>query len=48
MILGVPLLDSSCLFPKPIMAKIVFATGANLFGINYPRICLDTSLNEPK
>ena len=47
MILGAPLLDSSSLFPKPIMAKKVLATGAHLFGINYPRICVNASLNEP-
>ena len=39
MILGAPLLDSSCLSPKLIMAKNVLVTGAHLFGINYPRIC---------
>ena len=44
MILGAPLLDSSCLFPKPIMAKNVLATGANLFGINYQRICVDATI----
>ena len=32
---------SSCLFPKPIMAKKVLATGPHLFGINYQRICVD-------
>ena len=41
MILGALLLDSSSLFPKPIMANNVLAIGANLFGINYPRICVD-------
>ena len=46
MILGAPLLDSSCLFPKPIMAKKVLATGPHLFGINYQRIGVDASLDE--
>ena len=46
MILEAPLLDSSCLFPKPIRVKNVLATGAHLFGINYQRICVDASLNE--
>ena len=41
MILGALLLDSNSLFPKPIMANNVLAIGANLFGINYPRICVD-------
>ena len=41
MILGALLLNSSSLFPKPIMANNVLAIGANLFGINYPRICVD-------
>ena len=43
MILGAPLLDFSCLFPKPIMAKNVLAIGAHFFGINYPRICVNAS-----
>ena len=46
MILGARLLDSSCLFPKPIIAENVLATGAHLFGINYQRICVDASLDE--
>ena len=46
MILEAPLLDSSCLFPKPIGAKNVLAIGAHLFEINYQRICVDASLNE--
>ena len=46
MILGTPLLDSSCLFPKPMRAKNVLATGSHLFGINYQRISVDASLNE--
>ena len=37
MILGAPLLDFSCLFPKPIITKSVLAIGAHLFGINYPK-----------
>ena len=38
--LGAPVLDFSCLLPKPIMAKNVLAIGAHLFGINYPKICV--------
>ena len=41
MILRALALDSSSLFPKPIMANNVLAIGAKLFGINYPRICVD-------
>ena len=41
MILRALPLDSSSLFPKPIMANNVLAIGAKLFGINYPRICVD-------
>ena len=43
MILGAPLLDFNCLFPKPIMAKNVLAIGAHPFGINYPWICVNAS-----
>ena len=47
MILGAPLLESSCLSPKLIMAKNVLVTGAHLFGINYPGFAgVDASLNE--
>ena len=40
-----PLLDFSCLFPKPIMAttrkKNILAIGAHLLRINYSKICVN-------
>ena len=41
MILRAPFLDFNCLFPKPIMAENVLAIREHIFGINYPRICVD-------